>query len=978
MNHPRKHRPAWLSAISIFSSSAYSVPPMVHFLRLIVAAALILTASDALRAEEAPDFNLHVLPILNKYCSACHSADDAEGKLALDSFESLMRGGEHGAAITPGRSDTSRLIRLVARETKPFMPPDDSEPPKPAEMEVLRRWIDAGAKGPSGTSPDPTMLVTPAIKPTVAPRGSINQLAASPRSDLVAVARYGEVELLAADDRTSVRKLTGHVGNIHSVAFSRDGAQLVAASGEPGLFGEAKLWNAADGTLLKTFRGHGDALLCAQLSPDGKLLATGSYDHTIVLWEVASGKSLATLEGHNGAVYELAFHPAGHLLASASGDRTVKLWRLPDGARLDTLKESTKELYALAFHPRGERLAAGGVDNRIRVWQVHPEGRENGSPLLFSKFAHEQAILRLAYSADGDTLVSCGEDSLVKVWNAADVSNRQTLERQSDWPTALAMSADGKQVLVGRLDGTLGSYATGDGPQGVATALMPLPEVPAEIDYGPQPPIDQLAQSAEAEPNDEPAQANPIGAPGVGAGRIFAADRGAPIDADLWKFTAKKDDQWIIETNAARSNAPLDTKIEVLTVDGQPVPRLLLRAVRNTSIEFRGASSEQRGFRLENWEEMLLNEYVYLNGEVMKHYQQRRGPDADGQFYPENGNRMAFFDTTAVAHALGEPGYMVVPYPLGTELPNNGLPVFTLNYVNDDDGERKLGKDSRLTFVAPADGEYLVRVTDVRRFAGENFNYQLIVRRPQPGFKVTLQGGGATVNAGSGKPISVKAERIDNFRGPIRVEVEGLPPGFSVTTPLEIAAGLYEAQGVINALPTAPQPTPENMAASKVVATAIVAGKQVQVEVNNLGALKLAEKPKLIAHLELLDAPPTDPAATDFPPIPEITIEPGRDARCRLRVERHGFDDLIQLSVDNLPHGVIVEDIGLNGVLIPKGQTERTIFLRAEPWVLEQSRLFYANAQVEGNQTSLPMRIVVKRPTAVAEAAIPAATATAK
>jgi hypothetical protein len=618
------------------------------------------------------------------------------------------------------------------------------------------------------------------------------------------------------------------------------------------------------------------------------------------------------------------------------------------------------DLYALALHPRGAQLPAGGVDNRIRLWSIHPEGKENASPLLESKFAHEQAILRLAYAPDGKTLVSSGEDSLVKIWNA-DLTNRATLERQSDWPTALAVSPDNQKVLVGRLDGTLSSYDAGQAPQGEVAALAPLAEVPPEVDYGPQPAIDQLPKANEAEPNDAASNATALSIPGVGVGRIFAADRGAAVDFDLWKFPAKKGDQWIIETDAARSKSPLDTKIEVLDAAGQPVPRLLLRAVRNTSIEFRGASSDQRGFRLENWEEMLLNEYVYVNGEVVKHYQQRRGPDADNSFYPENGNRMAFFDTTAIAHPLGEPGYIVVPYALGTQLPNNGLPVFTQNFENDDDSGRKLGKDSRLTFVAPADGDYLVRVGDVRRFAGENFNYQLVVRRPQPGFKVTLGGANPVVSAGSGKGISVKAERIDNFNGPIRVDIEGLPPGFSVTTPIEIAAGLYEAQGAISALPNAPQPTAENMAATKVTATALVSGKEVKTEVNNLGTIKLAEKPKVIVHLELLDTPAPVAAENQIPAIPEISIVPGGTAKCRLRVDRNGFNDRIAFGVDNLPHGVIVDDIGLSGVLIPEGQTERTVFLRAEPWVPEQSRLFHATAQVEGNQTSLPMRLVVKK-----------------
>ena len=67
--------------------------------------------------------------------------------------------------------------------------------------------------------------------------------------------------------------------------------------------------------------------------------------------------------------------------------------------------------------------------------------------------------------------------------------------------------------------------------------------------------------------------------------------------------------------------------------------------------------------------------------------------------------------------------------------------------------------------------------------------------------------------------------------------------------------------------------------------------------------------------------------------------------------QRNGFDDRIAFDVANLPHGVIVDDIGLSGVLIPEKQTERTIFLRAEPWVPEQTRPFFATAQVEGNQS---------------------------
>ena len=61
----------------------------------------------------------------------------------------------------------------------------------------------------------------------------------------------------------------------------------------------------------------------------------------------------------------------------------------------------------------------------------------------------------------------------------------------------------------------------------------------------------------------------------------------------------------------------------------------------------------------------------------------------------------------------------------------------------------------------------------------------------------------------------------------------------------------------------------------------------------------------------------------------------------------------------NLPHGVIVDDIGLSGVLVREKELERTITLRAEPWVPEQEWTFYATAQVEGNQATRPLVIRV-------------------
>ncbi len=944
-------------------------------LMLVLAAVPCVSAA----ADDAPtsiDYNEKIHPLFAKYCTACHSADEPEGKLVLESYDGLLRGGEKGAVISPGKADDSRLVRMLTGAAKPVMPPDDSERPSDEEIASLKQWIDAGAKGPSGAAPDPTVLVVPKIEPRADVTPAVSALATSPGGELLAIARRSEVEIVDAKDGRRVHLLSGHAGNVSSLAFARDGKRLIAAAGEPGLFGEAILWDVAEGKPVGKFRGHRDALYAAKLSGDGTLLATGSYDQKAILWDVETGKPRYTIDGHNGAVFDVAFSPDGKILATASADRTVKLWNVANGERLDTLGQPLKDVYCVAFSPDGRRIAAGGVDRRIRVWDITAGGREGTNVLVYSRFAHDGAVLRLAFSADGKTLVSAADNRTIKIWNAQVMTPRRTLETQSDLTAGIALSANGGTLHVGRLDGSLQRYAL-SGDDGVATsgddevvdaaADFPKGALPADV---PAPPLTEAV--AEQEPNDEPAVAGELTLGDNGAvatGRIHADDDDANRneDVDLWRFSARRDEAFIVETSAGRDQSPCDTKVEVLHADGRSVQRLLLQAVRDTAVTFRGADANQTGFRITNWEEMELNQYMYLGGEVCRLFRFPQGPDSDFLYYESNGRRWAYFDTTATAHYLDEPAYIVRPLAIGSQPVPTGLPVFTLNYVNDDSGDRKIGTDSRLTFTAPQDGEYLVRVSDTRGFGGEKFSYRLTVRRPRPDFSISFGDRTPTVGAGSGKRFVVRAERIDGYDGEIRVDLAGAPPGFVVSSPVVIPAGHERAWGVIHATPDAPQPTKENAATTKATATAAIGGRAIAKTVDALGEIKLAEKPKLIVRLELDNTQLTsaessaDVGGSDSTEPDAVTIAPGTTVTARLVIERNGFDGDLKFDVDNLPHGVIVDNIGLSGIFIPAGKTERQLFLSARDWVPEQTRPFQAVALAEGNQASLPLRLVVER-----------------
>src|SRR5262249_15590314 len=155
------------------------------------------------------------------------------------------------------------------------------------------------------------------------------------------------------------------------------------------------------------------------------------------------------LKDHSDAVYGLTFSPDGKLLASAGADRAVKVWDVATGKRLFTLGEPTDWVYAAAWSPDGRHLAAAGVHRSIRVWEVSAAGGRIVQPA----FAHEAAVTRLAYSADGSILYSLSDDGTAKAWDTSRLVERTVYAAQPDTPLSLAVRPDGKQLAIGRFDG---------------------------------------------------------------------------------------------------------------------------------------------------------------------------------------------------------------------------------------------------------------------------------------------------------------------------------------------------------------------------------------------------------------------------------------------------------------------------------------------------------------------------------------------
>jgi WD40 repeat protein len=402
-----------------------------------------------------------VRTILRDRCEHCHNEDKAKGGLLMTSYEAMLVGGEHGTAIIPGESAASRMMQMIEGKASPRMPYKE-DPLTRAEVDVIRRWIDAGASPAETTdaaAPGDARVVD--VKPTVPVSGAVAAIAFDPATRRIAVGGYKSAHLMTLAGRQWAGVLGGHADLVRALAFSPDGRRLAVAGGPSGRFGEIRIWDVQPSApkLLSTIQGHSDTVLAVAFSPDGTTVASAGYDKLIKIWDVSSGKLVTTLKEHLDAVYAIAFIPGGRHLVSAAGDRTVKIWDVSTGKRIITMSDALDALYAIAVHPSGSHVAAAGADRMIRVWAA-----DTGS-LVTSAFAHADSVLRLVYSPDGAALVSGGSDRVVKVWDARTLRETHRLEAQPDWIMGLALSADGKWLAAGRYDGTLGLYALpADGP----------------------------------------------------------------------------------------------------------------------------------------------------------------------------------------------------------------------------------------------------------------------------------------------------------------------------------------------------------------------------------------------------------------------------------------------------------------------------------------------------------------------------------
>jgi WD40 repeat protein len=475
------------------------------FVLLLVCFLCFLWPMGAIHAAE-PAYWQDVRPLLRRHCTVCHSTRnlgevEVSGGLALDSYEAVVRG-THKPLVRPGKSADSLIVELVTTADTEKRMPLGAKPVPPEVVAVFKRWIDAGAKeGPRPDAEATTVaskstrprrklevtLATTAVPPPgifgntppaalqlvlrEGPLPPVTAVAFSPDGKLLAAGAYGVAAIWNLETARPLKVLTNVLGTVNDLRFSPDGKWLAVAGGQPSARGDLRLFRAADWKLAATLGGHEDVVACVAFSPDGKRLASASFDRSVRVWDIATHQQEMVLTGHSDFVYAVAWSADGGWLASASKDRSVKVVDARTGKGRFTFSGMNEDVLAVAVTPDGKQVVSSGVESGLYWWDPATGSR------LRVQGGHSGAVNELCFSKDGKLLASASNDGTVRLWNPATVTLLATLGVGSR-VYATALTPDGKQAATGSFDGLVRLWDASNGRQ-LAT-LLTLPRAGEE------------------------------------------------------------------------------------------------------------------------------------------------------------------------------------------------------------------------------------------------------------------------------------------------------------------------------------------------------------------------------------------------------------------------------------------------------------------------------------------------------------------
>jgi cytochrome c len=235
-------------------------------------------------------------------------------------------------------------------------------------------------------------------------------------------------------------QLRGHGGPVRALAISPDGTQAVSGSFDT----SAIRWSLKRNVAEQVMRFHDDAVNAVAYLKDGRIV-TGGADAHIAIWTPGKQKPDTVLNGHTGPIVGLALSPDGKTLASASWDHTVRLWPLAGGSVGRVLKGNAQNVNGVAFSPDNKHVISAGYDTTLRIWSLGGDGeivRRLPSPLN-----------TVAVEPDGEIVAAGATGKVFFLSPKGEV--RSEVEASPTPVIQIALSPDGKLVAAAGVRGSV-------------------------------------------------------------------------------------------------------------------------------------------------------------------------------------------------------------------------------------------------------------------------------------------------------------------------------------------------------------------------------------------------------------------------------------------------------------------------------------------------------------------------------------------
>jgi WD40 repeat protein len=290
------------------------------------------------------------------------------------------------------------------------------------------------------------LLTEPATDETVAPNSApVNTIAFDPSGTaLITGSADGAIRWWHLDTGHSVRLPFSTAGDsVETVAFSPRGLALLFCRPN-GL----QIW--FNPSLALPVDGHTDTVTSVGFSPDGRHIASGSRDTTVLLWDSQTGARVGQSLAEPAEVESIAYSPDSSHIASAGSDGTIRVWDAVRTAAPRVISTHTKAVAAVAYSPDGHHIVSADADDTLQMWD--PVTGEPVGPAMRGHTAKARAVV---FSRDNRLIASGSDDKTIRLWSVQTGKQVGQLNGHTEAVSSLAVSLDGRWLVSGSWDGTV-------------------------------------------------------------------------------------------------------------------------------------------------------------------------------------------------------------------------------------------------------------------------------------------------------------------------------------------------------------------------------------------------------------------------------------------------------------------------------------------------------------------------------------------